>query len=110
RLRNVHTEIIERLRQRREDPRLVGAYYLHADGARLLELAVPLDLHAPIGIRIHRLLTAERVHRDAAPARDEADDRTARQPRATLGKAHQHVILARHLGPRRRAPRDAPDE
>ena len=81
----------------RQDARLVGRHDLHADRPRLLELAVPLDLHAPIGILVDRLGAAERVHGDAAPARDEADDRIARQRRAALGEAHQHVVLAGDL-------------
>ena len=62
-----------------------------------LLVAVPLDVDAALGIEVEALVAIAAVHGDAAAARDEADDRIARQRRAALREPHEDVLLAGDL-------------
>ncbi len=78
----------------REDAGLVRGRDAELHRAVDLRLRVPADLHAALGIRVERLRALAAMNRDAAAARDEADDGVAGQRVTALGVAHEHVVDA----------------
>src|SRR5207244_3870265 len=100
----------DRLRHGGEKPGLVDARDLDAHRARRALPVLPLHVDAPLRVALEHLRTVERVHRHAAPARDEAGDALAGQRAAALPEAHQHVLHARDLDAALRLPADHPEQ
>src|SRR5260370_31629788 len=91
-LHDVDAHVGEGLGEPRQKSLAVVALDPQVDRALELAVHVPGDVHAPLGIGLHRLLAAAHVHGDAAAAGDEADDGIARHRRAALAVADQHVV------------------
>ena len=106
--RDVDALVGERLRDVREQARLVGAQDLDRDLVLRLRLAVPLDVDAALGIEVEALVAVAAVDGDAAAAGDEADDRIARErASSTCAKRTRMSSSPGDLDAgRRRAPRD----
>src|SRR5207253_1822468 len=84
--------------------------HLDADGARGALPVLPLHVDAALRIALEDLRAVERMHGDAAPARDETRDPFAGKRTAALPEAHQHVLHSGHLHAARRLPADQAEE
>ena len=95
RFADVDPLLAERVPDGGQDAGAVRGHRPGAAPARLIfALRVPRDLDAALGIGVERLRAAAAVDRDAATARDEAEDVVAGQRIAALGVADEHVVDA----------------
>src|SRR5439155_3701913 len=74
RLQDVHADVGERLAHLREQALAVIGAHPQVHGALELAVYVPSDFDSPLGVRLQRFAAGTRMHRHAAPARDESDD------------------------------------
>ena len=74
----------------------VGTVDTQADDEELVLLHVPVHLETPFEV-VHDIRAFLVVHRHAAAAGDEADDRVPRDRLAALGEPDHQVVYARHL-------------
>src|SRR5206468_1191114 len=100
----------DRLRHGGEETRAIDARHLHLDRPRRLLPVHPMHVDPPLGLALQHFGALERMHGDAAPARDEARDALARQRAAALPEADEHVLDARHLHAALRLPPDQAQE
>src|SRR5437764_677944 len=100
----------DRLRHGGEETRAIDARHLHLDRPRRLLPVHPMHVDPPLGPALQHFGALERMHGDAAPARDEARDALARQRAAALPEADEHVLDTRHLHAALRLPPDQAQE
>src|SRR5439155_22892734 len=100
----------DRLRHGGKEARAIDARHLHLDRPRRPLPVHPVHVDPPLRVALEHLRALERVHRDAAPARDEPRDALAGQRAAALPEAHEHVLDARDLDAALRLPPDQTQE
>src|SRR5690606_27081493 len=102
RARDVHAERADELAELAHQASAIVRADLHVDPVQLSVTAAPLDLHQPLRLaRRQHVGAAPQVNRDAATARDEADDVVARDRAAAAGATAEHLVGAVDAQPAR---------
>src|SRR5450631_1356967 len=83
-----------------KNPRSVHGENSERDRPLVVPVDVPGHVHSALGVSGQRPLAADGVHRHAAAASDEADNRVARNRIAAPSKAHQDVVHTTDLDTR----------
>src|SRR5690349_21459594 len=90
--RDVRVGARDRGADRGKEPRLIDARHLDLDRPRRVSVFLPADFHFPVRVALHDGRAIHGVDGDAATARDETDNRLAREWMAAERKTHQNIV------------------